>query len=350
MTPDYLQRLTICVRRFLLAQLHLNSLVGKRSPKSIRSYLRELSSDVKKYESAYDDAMKRIQGQVPDKSEMAIQVLTWVSCAKRPLTTTELQTALAVEVGEPEFDPENLPDLDDMVSVCAGLVTVDEQSDIIRLVHYTRQEYFERTWAKWFPKAQEEIVQVCVAYLSLDIFKAEPWWTEIQRNHRGKIKIDASPLREYPLLIYAAEFWGHHVNEQLYYADSEVKDNRAIEFLSNNSQVNCCARVLLRFDLPVRGQDYHLRPMRYFDGDQYPLSRLQLATGLHLAVWFPMPNIIRKMISTGWEVDSKDACQRTPLFWAVRFGLLHIVSLLPESGTDLNMIDTDGDTPLHASA
>lgn len=70
---------------------------------------------------------------------MAMQVLAGITYAKRPLTTIELQAALAVEIGEPEFDPETMPDLADMVSVCAGLVTVDEESDIIRLVHYTTQ-------------------------------------------------------------------------------------------------------------------------------------------------------------------------------------------------------------------
>ena len=42
-----------------------------------------------------------------------------------------------VEVGEPEFDEENLPEIEDTVSVCAGLVAINEASDIIRLIHYT---------------------------------------------------------------------------------------------------------------------------------------------------------------------------------------------------------------------
>lgn len=34
----------------------------------------------------------------------------------------ELQTALAVEIDESEFEPENLPDISDIVSVCVGLM------------------------------------------------------------------------------------------------------------------------------------------------------------------------------------------------------------------------------------
>jgi hypothetical protein len=84
--------------------------------------------------------MERINSQVIDFKELARQVLSWIICAKRPLTTLELQHALAVEVGKTKLNKHNLPEIEDMVSVCAGLVTVDEESDIIRLVHYTTQE------------------------------------------------------------------------------------------------------------------------------------------------------------------------------------------------------------------
>ena len=57
-----------------------------------------------------------------------------------------------------------------MVSVCAGLVTVDKESDIIRLVHYTTQEYFERTKRDWFPEAETKITETWVTYLSFNAF------------------------------------------------------------------------------------------------------------------------------------------------------------------------------------
>src|SRR5947209_3497666 len=58
-----------------------------------------------------------------------------------------------------------------MVSVCAGLVTFDEESDVIRLVYYTMQEYCERTWIFWFPDAQRDIAMVCVTYLLFHTFQ-----------------------------------------------------------------------------------------------------------------------------------------------------------------------------------
>jgi hypothetical protein len=58
--------------------------------------------------------------------------------------------ALAVEEAKLELDEENLPEIEDMASVCAGLVTIDEESEIIGLVHYTTQDHFERTQRDWF--------------------------------------------------------------------------------------------------------------------------------------------------------------------------------------------------------
>jgi hypothetical protein len=82
------------------------------------------------------------------KERLAKKVISWITCAKRPLITFQLEHALAIELKESQFDKENISPIDDMVSVCAGLVTVDGESGIIRLIHYTTQEYFERTWKR----------------------------------------------------------------------------------------------------------------------------------------------------------------------------------------------------------
>jgi hypothetical protein len=63
--------------------------------------------------------------------------------SKRPLTTSELRHALA---GASTLNLRNLRHIDLITTVC-WLVTVDEESDIICLVHYTTQEYFDQTWA-----------------------------------------------------------------------------------------------------------------------------------------------------------------------------------------------------------
>jgi hypothetical protein len=62
----------------------------------------------------------------------------------KDLTTEDLGHTLAVELGDREMDLDNYADVDDIVSVYASLVTIDLESGIVRLVHYTTQEYFEK--------------------------------------------------------------------------------------------------------------------------------------------------------------------------------------------------------------
>ena len=116
-----------------------------RSPKATRTALKKFPNGSEAYNYAYEEAMERVDGQITNSRDLAKQVLSWITCAKRPLTTSELRHAIAVEIGAFKLDEENLPEIEDIVSVCAGLVTVDQESDIIRFVHYTTQEYFERT-------------------------------------------------------------------------------------------------------------------------------------------------------------------------------------------------------------
>lgn len=53
--------------------------------------------------------------------------------------------------------------------MCAGLAMVNEESNIIRVVHYTTQEFFKRTQNTWFPNAKTNITETCVTYLAFDV-------------------------------------------------------------------------------------------------------------------------------------------------------------------------------------
>lgn len=76
--------------RFLLAQLHLDSLMDKTTAKAIKSALEKLQRGSNAYGDAYKDVMERIKGQKPGFRDLAKRVLSWITCAKRRLTTLEL--------------------------------------------------------------------------------------------------------------------------------------------------------------------------------------------------------------------------------------------------------------------
>ncbi|KAH7317216.1 hypothetical protein BKA65DRAFT_356795, partial [Rhexocercosporidium sp. MPI-PUGE-AT-0058] len=224
---------------FLLAQLYLGSLEDKTTVKAIKNSLKQFqkkspgATEEKKLEvlsSAYEQAIERINRQQAGFQLLAKNVLSWITCARRPLTTRELQHAIAVEINESELDENNLPEIEDMVSVCAGLVTIDEENGIIRLVHYTTQEYLDQTQGKWFPNTQANIATICVTYLSFNSFDSGICQNDLEFEQR---------LQSNKLYDYAAHNWGRHALA----ASTVISDVNS--FLERKAQVEASIQVLL---------------------------------------------------------------------------------------------------------
>ncbi|KAH8746436.1 ankyrin repeat-containing domain protein [Hyaloscypha finlandica] len=328
---------------FLLAQLYLDSLGDKITPKAIKSSLKQFqkkytgASEDKKLEvlsSAYEQVMERINGQQAGFQLLAKNVLSWITCAKRPLTIRELQYAIVVEVGEAKLDNDNLPEIGDMVSVCAGLVTIDEESGIIRLVHYTTQEYFELTQKRWFPDAETDIANTCVTYLLFDTFKSGLCPTDEEFEAR---------LRDNAIYDYAARNWGHHARK------APLTSQMMMEFLESDSKVEASIQALMA-------------TKRYPSHANYSQEFPRYITGSHLAAHLGLEDAIKKLLIRGHKLDLKDSDLRMPLSPTtidIRLkGLLHyaivnvnctldIVKKLLMLGAPTNLVDIDNMTPLH---
>jgi ankyrin repeat protein len=252
-------------------------------------------------DKAYKDVMERIDGQKPGFRQIAEKVLSWITCARRPLTTSELQHALAVVVGDYKLDEDNLEQTERMVSVCAGLVTIDEESGIIRLVHYTTQEYFERTQRQWFPKAESEITTTCVTYLSFDTFKSG--YCRSDKEFEQRLQLNK-------LYDYAAHNWGHHARE------ASTSCQGSIEFLQKQAQVEASSQALL-------AKKTYSSDTRY--SQRFPRN----ITGLYLAAHFGLEAIFQPLLAAEKaNVDLKDNYGRTPLSRAAENGHEGVVKLL----------------------
>jgi len=118
------------------------------------------------------------------------------------LNFIDVQYAWAVKDSEDKLDEAAIPDVEDMLSACCGLVVIDEESEIIRLVHSTVQEYFQDTLTRWFPTAHLDIANTCVLYLSFEDFSGGP-----VRTHE-----EALARLEKPLFTYAVDYWGYHTS------------------------------------------------------------------------------------------------------------------------------------------
>jgi len=109
----------------------MDSLVGKLSTAEVLSALENLPEGM---DDTYDEAMERIERQVDSRKELAKRVLSWMTYVVRPLSVRELQHALAVVPNTTNINPNAIIDEEILTSVCAGLVVVDQERNVIRLV------------------------------------------------------------------------------------------------------------------------------------------------------------------------------------------------------------------------
>ncbi|KFY32072.1 hypothetical protein V493_00539 [Pseudogymnoascus sp. VKM F-4281 (FW-2241)] len=310
---------------FLLARLHIDSLRGKTTKKAVRSTLKKLPRGSAALEKAYDEAIERIESQLPEESELAKSVLSWITYAMRQLTTKELSHALAVEEGESELDEDNIPDIEDVISVCAGLVTVDEESDVIRLVHYTTQEYFERVREVWNPKAQEEIASTCLTYLSFKTFS-----TARSENY-DNFEYFFGKIEQNPFLDYASRYWGKHALT----VQQTIKE-LALPFLRDMNQLSYSSQVML------------VKPYSIYDYSKRMPTNL---TGLHITALLGLAYLLQELTDSNGDknsthIDVQDSHNRTPLSWAAEGGQGAIVKLLIERDVVADSKDNESRTPL----
>lgn len=263
--------LTLCTNinlaRFLFAQLHLDSLIGKGSPKAVRAVLLNLPTGSEHTTLRTRTQWNVSKGRLLTSETLQRRLLSWITCAKRPLTKLELQYALGVEIGESELDHDNLPQIEDMVSVCAGLVTVEE-SGIIRLVHHTTREYFERTKHHWFSGAETEITRICVTYLSFRVFKSGFCSTDDEFEERMRSNI---------LYNYAVHNQGHHTRE------ASTLCREVIDFFKCEVKVRASSQALMAIK-------------QYPEHSRYSQQVPRQLVGLHLAACFGLDEAVNILI------------------------------------------------------
>ncbi|KAH8726741.1 hypothetical protein GQ44DRAFT_613477, partial [Phaeosphaeriaceae sp. PMI808] len=305
---------------FLLARLHVDLLLDKGTKKKVITALEHLSGGTLK--QAYDEAIKRIEGQLFEETAQAKKVLSWITYAQRPLTTDELCHALAVELGDEELDEDNIPDVEDIISVCAGLVTVDEESNVIRLVHYTTQDYLKGIQEEWILNSQCEIASICLTYLCFNTFRSGPCMDTDKLDSR---------CEENLFLRYSAQYWGDHA--------ATVQENvrgLAMGLLCNDKLAVCA--------FEARSGDFSF----------YNRNRYFKTTGLHLVAFLGLLQLSEALLATmkakESPVNSKDGIQNMPLHYAVQNGHMEVVKLLLEHGAEVDSKGSEGRTPLSWAA
>lgn len=225
------------------------------------------------------------------------------------MTVIEIQHALAIEPEDIDLDKEGIPDRDLLVSVCAGVVMINGNSDTISLVHYTTQEYFERNGQRLLNHAGRDIAHTCLTYLQFDAFG-------IPMRDVGGHKNMLPLINDHSLLSYAAQHWGDHLR---YVHETSIID-LAIELLEDNNRVHVIAW--------VKEYANNLIKRTYFR----PRNEI---SGLSLASAFGLTTVASRLLKLGASIHHTDSNGQSALHRAVENGHADTGATLLDSGASL---------------
>ena len=317
---------------FLTAKMSVTLL--KRALESLPSTLNQL----------YDEAFRRIDDQNEDDKRYANRALRWVAYAYRPLTIHELEQALIIEPEGQCLDLDATIGLALVIQACAGLLVVDLETQQVRLVHYTAQDYFDALSVSRYRDAHTSLARDCITYLNYD---------EIQHDDEATIGEE-----RYYFLEYALEFWAKHCKAAGYKADLEA---RIFDFLIAKPRIWCPDRNLTQ---PPPTSEYLEATQgitvaacygfcdllrRLLQENQHDIDEQTFGgfSALHLAAGQDEVASIDLLLEYGADIDclADYNSSETPLMMAIQSGSIRAASLLVERGADVMIGNNYGDNP-----
>ncbi|KAF9894957.1 hypothetical protein FE257_004579 [Aspergillus nanangensis] len=302
--------------------------INGRTPEAVQQRLDGIFSQIIGYDDVYEDLYRVIKAQGFEKRSLAENVLLWLSYTQSPLLLTDMQHILDTQ---PSGDPGRKLELDadQVVSACAGLVTANEETGVIRFIHETTRAYFTKRKLQLFPTGEDKIAKMCLGWAE-ETFTSDDVSTLPTRTRCEHISVHD----------YAIHNWGCHINRSNIDGTEPV-----IRFLDND-------KVMLKYSPHIISSN------DYPEYSQLPLSQM---TKLHVASFFGLTRTIKALLQkldpwyhiigsflpwTSHPIDTRDGFGRTPLSFAAEKGHSSIVCMLLGHGAQVDRQDHNGRTPL----
>lgn len=333
-------------------------------PQAVKKALRSLPRSLTE---TYDNIVVSIKADYLDDARKVLQFLAFCG---RPVQLAEIAEVLAVDWDNgPEFDPANrLPDVRDILTICSGLITVTEASNVspgleeVRLAHSTVKEYLTapsipvgstpRQTITFDEKVSHNLIaRTCLAYLLY--FDVDHTFAPDDNE-------------SYPLAQYAAEYWIQH------YCAANDKDGLQIQVLQLFEDDSGCFdnwRKIHNIDKPWTysntSKSSPMAPPLYYASliglDSIVLRLLQngadvngkggiLGSAITAATYKGHVSVVRTLLENGSNPNFRWGKMCSPLIAACFTGQEEIVILLLESGADTGLSDYSTGHPLFVAA
>ncbi|KAH6901153.1 hypothetical protein BKA70DRAFT_1569201 [Coprinopsis sp. MPI-PUGE-AT-0042] len=323
--PSFREKITTTIKKkcggmFLHASLQLDAL---RDCVSVHDVENNLEGFPPRIEDVYSQTWSRILDQTPTNTLIAKNALVWVLCAARSLTIDELRHAVATCPETHKFDRSRLVNEALLMGLCRGLVNVEENTNIVRFVHYTAKDVVKQFISESFPCPHSLLAARCMALL-----------TECGLQEYSDDKFDnlKTAFKTEPLLAYAYEAWPVHARESV---DDPPVAGQLAQFVQG------CHAFPLDDGTLISGYRSH----RVQFGDSvWPLDTLE---PLHMAAYFNLPIAIAGSAHLRKPNELTPVKGRTPLILAINQNSTSAVrDLLSLPSTLVNAANRDRNLPL----
>ncbi|KAH6911196.1 hypothetical protein BKA70DRAFT_54747 [Coprinopsis sp. MPI-PUGE-AT-0042] len=350
-SPGLGGRITLTIKRkcsgmFLHASLQLRALRECTNRRDVEKTLEDFPPDIADF---YDQTWTRIVNQAPGKASLSMNILAWVLHAARPLTVEELQDAIASCPETHSFDKTGLVSGQMMVGVCCGLLTIEKETGIAGLVHYTAKAILQDLILQSIPNPHSLLAAVCMARLRDG---------EFQRSAIASAEDLDKTLELTPLLKYAYHAWSIHGRQSIHDPAAKL---RLVNFVQGCRSFPILPRRYGKFDRfgPLHvAAAFDLSPSLAGPDQLQNLnqpSQEEGLTPLHLASMRNSRLAVEELLSLPQIlVNAPDKTGSTALIWASwasdRGDEACVRLLLSHPKIKVNQASTDGMTALHSAS
>ncbi|KAF6753235.1 hypothetical protein DFP72DRAFT_849249 [Ephemerocybe angulata] len=318
--PDIAERFAALVKEtsqgmFLLARLQMELVLERCT--TIGSLLKALETLPSGINDMYCLTMDRISSLSEEEVSLAHRTFLWILHSRETLSPEDLQHALTFSYESTKFDEDNSTSLPILLSICCGLVIVEDRKawfgtkKVVRFIHYSTLEFMRSFAFPHLPNPHDLLAVTSVACVENHL----PVLAAILES-MGTHDSDWRPLiRHIPLLRYAIIHWGHHAK---ICDDQRTLSPFIHSFLSNHGAYAIVDR-----------KGY--------------LS--EASQGLNLAATYDLTNLI----ASGTLQYSPEHGTETPFHVAAEGGHAGALCTLLKNYSGVHVKDEAGRTPLHRS-
>ncbi|KAF2623301.1 ankyrin [Macroventuria anomochaeta] len=336
---------------FLWVNLQLDSLC--QASKAQKDQVVEAALEVlpQGLPDTYVRILERIEVQSPYMRDLALNCLILTVYARRPLSTRELQHAIAINSKCTVRQDLQIDSPQVILEACGNLL--EEANGSIRPIHYTVQEFFTPT-VQSMPQhtiraqlldshsAHRQLGLACLEYIQLTAFNkpVQYSWNLFDRLHKNV------------LAGYACQSFDYHISNC-----DEPPHGVMIQLETLLRQESPYLAAILQIKVLQDGHGYgnieeRFNNMKFrvtpdtivYSTSLYniPIVRQKWVDqtppkyALHLAVSAGLTSAVIRLLDGGYEVDEKDGSDNTSLYYACLNGDLDVVQVLIDKHAGAN--------------